>query len=146
MALLAQFLALDGNLSEAITWFEHALELNPNDVNIRLNFADTLSQGGRYGDAELQYKRVLEIDPNNLEATFYLGDLYQFWQPTPRYSEAAIQYQKVIAMAPDSVLAERASRQLVVMGYATPVPATPVAAATPMATPAIPMASNQTGS
>lgn len=140
MALLAQFLALDGELTEAISWYEKALTINPNDITIRLNFADTLTQAGRYSDAEFQYKRALEIDPNSIEATFYLGDLYQFWQPTPRYAEAAAQYQKVIAMAPDSVLAQRASQQLLVMGYATPVPATPAAGGTPLATPATPAA------
>ncbi len=135
MALLAQYLQLGGNSTEAVQWYEQALQINPNDVSIRLNFADMLTQAGRQADAELQYQRVLTIDPGNIPAIFYLGDVYQFWKPEPRTSEAIAQFQQVLAVGPDSALATTARDRLVLLGAATPVlspasaqPATPIAA------------------
>lgn len=138
MALLAQYLQLGGNSTEAVQWYERALQIDPNDIDIRLSFADMLTQAGRQADSELQYQRVLAIDPANIPAIFYLGDLYQFWKPTPRTSEAVAQFQQVLATQPDSVLATTARERLALLGAATPAagesgtsgtepPSTPVA-------------------
>jgi len=134
MALLAQYLQLGGNPTEAVQWYEQALQINPNDVSIRLSFADMLTQAGRQADSELQYQRVLTIDPGNIPAIFYLGDLYQFWKPEPRTAEAIAQFQQVLSAGPDSALATTARDRLVLLGAATPVatpmsgpPATPIA-------------------
>ncbi len=129
MALLAQYLQLGGNSTEAVQWYERALQINPNDVSIRLNFADMLTQAGRQADSELQYRRVLAIDPANIPAVFYLGDLYQFWNPEPRTPEAIAQFQQVLTLGPESALATTARDRLTLLGGATPattpVPATP---------------------
>src|SRR5215207_10897269 len=54
---LASYLSTTGQLSEAIGWYEKALALNPNDVILRLAFADALKAGGKRPDAELQYQK-----------------------------------------------------------------------------------------
>lgn len=132
MALLAQYLQLGGNSTEAVQWYERALQINPNDVSIRLNFADMLTQAGRQADSELQYRRVLAIDPANIPAVFYLGDLYQFWNPEPRIPEAVAQFQQVLTLGPESALATTARDRLTLLGGATPVP---IAGSVPQSTP-----------
>ena len=136
MALLAQYLQLGGNSTEAVQWYEQALQIDPNDVSIRLNFADMLTQAGRQADSELQYQRVLTIDPGNIPAVFYLGDLYQFWKPEPRTAEAIGQFQQVLSVGPDSALATTARDRLTLLGAATPA-ATPAASilSTPVVSP-----------
>ena len=124
MALLAQYLQLSGNSTEAVQWYERALQINPNDIGIRLNFADMLTQSGRQADSELQYQRVLAIDPANIQAVFYLGDLYQSWKPAPRTPEAIAQFQQVVAIGPGSVLATTARERLTLLGVATPTAGT----------------------
>lgn len=123
MALLADLLANEGQLTEAVSWYERALAINPNDVSVRLNLAQELATGGKYADAEFHYRRVLEIEPNNALAIFYLAELYQNWQavPGPRIAEAIVLYQRLIGSSPQSVLAERAAAQLAALGVATPL-------------------------
>lgn len=143
MVLLAQYLQLAGNSTEAIQWYTTALAINPNDVNTRLSFADMLTQSGRLADSELQYQRILQIDPVNVQAIFYLGDVYQFWRNVsgtsePRTAEAIAQFQQVLAVAPDSVLATTARERLTLLGASTPMAAVPPIvgpAATPVVVP-----------
>ena len=138
MALLAQYLQLGGKSTEAVQWYERALQVNPNDIGIRLNFADMLTQSGRQADSELQYQKVLAIDPANIPAVFYLGDLYQFWKPAPRTPEAIAQFERVLAIGPGSVLATTAQERLTLLGVATPAAGTPAngaPATAPAATP-----------
>lgn len=127
MALLANTLANNGKLDEAIQWYEKVLDLNPNDWQTRLDFAQSLASGQKRADAELQFQKVIAAQPTNPDAHFYLAELYQAWQP-PRTDDAVREYNTVIQVAPTSFLAERAKQQLQAMGRATPpvgTPATP---------------------
>lgn len=135
MALLAQLLANQGELTEAITWYERALGINPNDLAVRNAFARDLALAGNYRDAEFQYGRALEIAPNDAQALFNLAELYENWQPSPRIAEAIPLYQRVVATSPTSVVAERAAVQLQALGAGTPpavaTPGSPVPEASP---------------
>jgi cytochrome c-type biogenesis protein CcmH/NrfG len=137
MGLLAELLAYDGKLSEAIAWYQKALELDPTNTAIRLAFGQTLAEADLRNDAELQFLKVLQAEPSNYEAHYYLAELYRFWDP-PRSDDAAFHYRRVIEIAPDAFLATRSGEMLVMMGYATPArsgspAATPPANATPSA-------------
>lgn len=136
MALLAQYLQVSGNPGEAIEWYTKALQINPNDTSVRLNFAAMLVNANKQGDAEFQYQKVLEIDPNNLQAMFWLGDLYQYWTPAPRTPEAVSWFQRVMLVGPGSVLATQAQQRLQQLGAGTPVPGTPVLGTPVTGTPA----------
>ena len=122
MASLANLLATEGDLSEAVDWYERALALDPGNARIRLDFATSLSGAGNRPDAELQFRRVLELDPSSVEASFYLAELYREWQPA-RNEEAIGLYRRVVEAAPDSYLAGRAREELTRLGaeVATPV-------------------------
>jgi tetratricopeptide (TPR) repeat protein len=131
---LASYLSTTGQLSEAIGWYEKALALNPNDVILRLAFADALKAGGKRPDAELQYQKSIETQPNNPQAHFGLGELYEQWSP-PRTQDAIAAYQKTIEVGGDSYVAELAAQKLATLNPGTPSPeagpATPEGAATP---------------
>jgi cytochrome c-type biogenesis protein CcmH/NrfG len=131
MAQLAVLLAYDGKLDESIQWYERALAIDPNDVDTRFSFAQSLIQGGKQADAELQLLKVLELNPNHYEAHFYLAELYRLWDP-PRTEEAAAHYYRVIEIAPDAYLAGQSKEALTLMGYVTPAVSGTPTAGTPM--------------
>lgn len=125
LASLANLLANDGRLAEAIDRYEDAIALDPENATIRFDFATSLAQAGRGPDAELQFRRVIAADPTSVEAHFYLAELYRAWQP-PRTDEAVALYRRVVELAPDAYLADRAQDELRRTGAAlTPLPATP---------------------
>ncbi len=128
MALLANLLAHDGDLAEAIVWYERALALTPDEWSTRLDFAQSLANGGKSADAEVQFLNVIAAQPNHGQAHFYLAELYRSWQP-PRTAEAIIEYRQVIALSPDAMVAEYAAQELARLGYPVATPA--IAPATP---------------
>ncbi len=118
-SLLASMLANSGRMQEAIPIYEEAIRLDPEDTSIRLDFARALQSNGMTADAEVQFLRVLDQDPENHTAHYYLGRLYLDWQPR-RQEEAVIHFQRVIEIAPESFLAEQATSVLNTIGPATP--------------------------
>ncbi len=129
MGLLANVLAQDGRIDEAITWYERSLAIDPTNVQVRLSFALSLAEAGKSADAEIQYRRILENDPAQAEAHYYLGELYVSWEPS-RPNDAIVEFQQVLTLAPGSVIADRAFASLSALGVATPSAATPDATGT----------------
>ncbi len=115
MANLANFLANSTRLDEAIDLYERSLAVDPNAVQVRLDFAATLANAGKPNDAEVQYRRAIEVDPQSVEAHFYLAELYRAWEPS-RQNEAIERYRQTIDLAPDAFLAERAQDELQRLG------------------------------
>lgn len=124
-ALLASMLASSGRLPEAIPIYEQAIELAPDNTEIRLDFARSLQVNGYPQDAEAQFLRVLEIDPQNHSAHYYLARLYLDVEPA-RTDEAIAHLRQVIEIAPDSFLADQAQSLLDSITYA-PDNASPIA-------------------
>lgn len=132
LAALGNYLGNTGSVDEAIPWYEKALELAPDNWDIRLGFARVLANGAKRADAELQFKKVIAAQPNDPQAHFSLGQLYANWVP-PRTAEAIAEYQTVIDVGPGTFVAERAAEEILQLGGASPVAGTPVAS--PVATP-----------
>lgn len=132
MANLATYLSNTGKSTEAIGWYERALALTPDDTELRLVFARTLTDDHKQADAELQFQKVIAADPHNPQAHFYLAELYRAWDP-PRKADAIKEYQNVIKVGPDTYVADQSREQLVALGAATPSASASVA--TPRATP-----------
>ena len=118
-ALLANMLANSGRMPEAIPIYEGLLTEKPEDVTTRVDFAQALQKNDMPNDAEAQFLKVLETDPDNHTAHYYLARLYMDWQPR-RQEEATEHFQRVIEIAPDSFLAEQSQGVLDTMGQATP--------------------------
>jgi tetratricopeptide (TPR) repeat protein len=113
--------------------YERALELSPDDVSARVSFARALADGEMHADAELQFERALETDPNSQQAHYYLAELYMAWSPA-RTDEAVDHYRRSAAIDPTTLIGERSRTQLDTLGAGTPeaspdaVPATPIGA------------------
>lgn len=131
MLLLANLLGNSGRLNEAIPWYERVLEIRPDDVAARLDFARALADSGFAADAELQFKRAIELDASSQDAHFYLAELYRAQEP-PRIDEAVAAYQRAIEIDPSTFIAQQADQTLRQLGVGTPV-----ASPSPNASPAV---------
>jgi cytochrome c-type biogenesis protein CcmH/NrfG len=116
---LANYLANTGKLSDAIPWYENAIQISPDDAAIRLDFARSLASGEMNGDAELQFQKAIELDPQDPQAHFYLGELYYAMEPQ-RTVDAIDEYETTIQLGPESFVAQRANERLAALGVATP--------------------------
>jgi cytochrome c-type biogenesis protein CcmH/NrfG len=133
LSLLANYLAQTGRLTEAITWYEKALALEPDNWPVRLDFARSLADGGKRTDAEFQFKKIIEGQPDDEQAHYYLAELYRNWVPE-RIPEAVAEYRRTIDVGAGTYVAELAAQALAELGYATPRPVASPAAATAEAT------------
>lgn len=118
--LLANLLGNSARLTEAIPLYEQAIDLAPDDAGVRVSFARALADGSMHADAELQFQRALEIDPNNQQAHYYLAEMLMSLS-TPREAEAIEHYRRVAEIDPGTLIGERAQTQLDTLGAGTPV-------------------------
>jgi cytochrome c-type biogenesis protein CcmH/NrfG len=124
IVLLANLLANTGRIQEAVPLYEKALGLAPDDHGIRLDFARSLAGAGLASDAEAQFHEVLNSDPNNQTAHYYLAQSYMSWEPARR-EEAFQHYARAVEINPESFLGERAQIELDAMGNTTPIVSPP---------------------
>lgn len=125
--LLANIMGNSGQLTEAIPYYERAIDLAPDDSSVRLDFARALADGDLHQDAELQFQRALELDPESQEAMYYLAELYLDWDP-PRTEEADSLLNKAVSIDPETFIGEQATNRLNSMNgtpAAQSTPATP---------------------
>lgn len=124
IVLLANMLGNTGRHQEAVPWYEKAIGLAPDDHGIRLDFARMLSSADLIPDAEAQFRIVLDADPENQPAHYYLAQMYLSMDP-PRSDEAIEHYQRAVEIDSSTFLAEMAQEQLDVLqtrsSAATPV-------------------------
>jgi tetratricopeptide (TPR) repeat protein/glycosyltransferase involved in cell wall biosynthesis len=86
-----------GKFIEAISYFENALVLQPNSIEVATNLAVALHQTGDLTGAATYYQRATEIDPNCAQAQNNLGILLQ---DRGNIAEAVVCFQKAIALNP----------------------------------------------
>lgn len=123
LLLLANFYANSNQTEQALTTFEHAVSLAPDDPQVRFDYARALQEGGYQADAEQQFLAAIRLDPNNQNAHYYLADLYLNWSPSRR-DDARAEYERCVEINPTSFRGERAQAMLDAWDSATP-PATP---------------------
>lgn len=131
-AALANYLANTGQFDQALPYYEKAIALTPDDWVLRLDFAQALMDNGKLADSEFQFDTILDAQPQNAQAWYYLAELYQKFTPA-RTDEAIYAYQQVIRFDPESYTAQDSVLKLSALG----VVASPVAspALSPEATP-----------
>jgi len=92
-----------GDVDEAITQYQKALQINPDYMEAHYNLGCALIQKGRMDEAIIQYQKALQINPDNAEVHYNLGcALLQ----KGRMDEAITQYQKVLQIEPDNAEAQ----------------------------------------
>jgi tetratricopeptide (TPR) repeat protein len=88
-----------GQLDEAISRLQAAIDLRPENGPAQNNLAKALLQKGRIAEAMVHYRKFLEIEPTNVEARNILGTaLIQ----QGRVKEAIGQWQEALAIEPEN--------------------------------------------
>ena len=92
-------------------FLEKILTVEPRNVTARLALGASLFNVGQPDEAETQWRQVIELEPENVEARYDLGFLYL--SRTPADVEAArAEWERVIAIAPDSDVARTIQQHL----------------------------------
>jgi TolB-like protein/Tfp pilus assembly protein PilF len=98
----APFLGLLGRHAEAIHESRRALELDPVSLLINSILGLAYCYARQFENAEEQFRKTLELDPNFAFAHWLLGGFCL--APMGRYDEGIAELQKAIALAPNVVL------------------------------------------
>ena len=97
-----------GDIGEAIAEFRESVRLFPKDIWARQNLAALYEDHGRYYEAQLQYHKILEVDPQNLLAPTRLQALAQLDRFVVRSADIPpvdlidINIDAIITQAPDA--------------------------------------------
>lgn len=126
MIILADLLANTGRGTEAIQWYGKAVSLKSDDESLRVAFGTVLMQYNYELDAQLQLQKAHDLNPNDPQPLYLLGQLFEN-EATPQIDQARAMYQQAAAAQPGSVYAGLARDRLNALN-ATPQ-------ATPGATP-----------
>jgi tetratricopeptide (TPR) repeat protein len=95
---LSNELLLKGNVDEAISHYQKALQTEPNSVETWHNLGSALLQKGRVDEAITCYQKVLQINPDNAKTHNNLGSaLLQ----KGKVDEAITHFQKALQINPD---------------------------------------------
>jgi len=73
----ANFLFDTGRFSEAVTWFEKVVALQPKSPDARTDFGTALWNAGEKDKAMAQYQAALKIDPKNMATLHNLTIVYE---------------------------------------------------------------------
>jgi len=86
-----------GDLQTAVGFYQRASAVAPKDAATQMRLATALLEMGSYGEAEVAFRHVLAIEPENVEAMRGLGNIYI---ATDNAKHAVEQFQGVIAKKP----------------------------------------------
>ena len=78
----------------AVNYYQNALQVDPNDIEINYNLAKLYQDLGDKDNAILQYKILLQIDPDNANALNNLGYVYLVFED--KYDQAISCFTKAI--------------------------------------------------
>src|SRR5207248_3925617 len=95
---LGKALSLQNQFAPAEAQFRTALQLKPNDADIRKSFASALIERGKNEEALVHLREAVRLDPE-LETRLQLARLLH---TTGRIGETAKQYRAGLAIKPDS--------------------------------------------
>jgi Flp pilus assembly protein TadD len=119
-----------GDYGFAAASMEKIIAIDPTNVKARLALAAGMFNLGKMTEAEVQWRQVLEIDPDNLEAHYDLGFMYLNQVP-PDLEKVKTEWGEVLRIAPDSDVAQSISEQMHRLGAAPDVGSAPLPSAAP---------------
>jgi cytochrome c-type biogenesis protein CcmH/NrfG len=120
---------------DAIEWYEAALKLSPNDVNVSTDLGVCFYYTNQPERAVRQLEESLRIDPRHAKSLLNLGIVKAFGKQD--LAGAAAAWEQVIKIDPNSQEAQAAQRSLANLqaahpgGTPVPPPGTPAATQTP---------------
>jgi tetratricopeptide (TPR) repeat protein len=95
---------------DAIKWYEAALQLNPNDVNVSTDLGVSYYYTNNPDKALAQLDRSLKLDPKHAKTLLNIGIVKAFAKQDLEGASKA--WQQVIELAPDSPEGQAAKRAL----------------------------------
>jgi cytochrome c-type biogenesis protein CcmH/NrfG len=112
-----------GDWETSRTFLQKIVEIDATDVVALLALGATDYNLNDTAAAEQQWRAVLAIDENNVDAHYYLGFMYLTQEP-PDMANMKAEWDKVMAIAPDSEIAQSVSQHLAGLA-ASPGPSGP---------------------
>lgn len=100
--LLAQCAIKQQDYPTALELFSKAVELRPNDLALRMQFAGLLALARQFDQAITHYQYVLNKEPNNIDCLNQLGFLYYLEKD---YAKAELYYAQVLKAKPNDLVA-----------------------------------------
>lgn len=88
------------SLTNAVAIYEQAITHAPNDSVLRENYATLLQDSGQAREAEVQWRKAVELIPHSEQAWFGLGNLLD---SDGRAGEAVPVFREALRRSPDSV-------------------------------------------
>ena len=88
-----------GNVDEAISLLQAAVDLRPDNSPAHENLAKALLQKGQVADALIHYRKLLELQPDNIEVHNIVGTVLI---QQGRVEEGVEEWQKVLSVEPDN--------------------------------------------
>jgi cytochrome c-type biogenesis protein CcmH/NrfG len=108
----------NGRHREAAEWYGKALELDPNNVNVRTDRGTSYWNLGQADAALAEFGKSLEIDPTHPQTLYNLGVVYLHGKNNA--SEARKAWQKLLALHPDYPERSRIEQQLTALSTQAP--------------------------
>ena len=97
---IADFNLRTGAYADAVSGFQHAIDLDQGNVNAYLGLGNAYDSSGRTAEAEQALRHAIEISPQCWACYNQLGI---FLNRHARYNEAAQAWQKITELTPDNV-------------------------------------------
>ena len=101
-----------GDASLALSEFQIALAIDPDDILALSHAAFLQFLMGRHGKADEYISQAIELDPESPQPHLYMAIF--FWE-SGIYREALLEWERVIELAPESGLADRARENITLM-------------------------------
>jgi protein O-mannosyl-transferase len=108
---------------DAITWYQAALKITPNDVNLSTDLGVCYYYTNQADKALAQFDRSLKIDPDHAKTLLNVGIVRAFGKQD--LAGATEVWQKLIKLAPDSPEGQAAKRALDTLQSAHPAVGAP---------------------
>jgi len=86
-----------GNFTESMAYYQKAISLKPFAIEPRFGLVIPASSAGNWAMVEQQYIKILEIDPMNIKACYYLGMILYNLE---KYEDALVCFEKVANLYP----------------------------------------------
>ncbi len=103
MMRLARFLASVARMDEAIQWNAKAIELAPNQIDLRKSYVDLLAEARKYDLADEQYQELVKLEPTNIDNLRKWGSLmlqHAEKSESERVQSALQIWQKIVDSSP----------------------------------------------
>jgi cytochrome c-type biogenesis protein CcmH/NrfG len=113
------------NYLDAANWYSKALQVQPNNANVRTDMATTLFYSQNFDGSIEEFKRALALEPAHPQALFNIGVAYLHGKKDPA---SALQYwERLVATNPNHPQTEMVKQQIAALKaqQGQPAPAAP---------------------